>query len=191
MATLTSTTVVFHNSLQRQYTTSQCHIPLLPSASQVRERLPVSSFPSPGSVKILAAKIQGQPAAANTHISSAGWNNIKQSSKPNEMVQLIKLRLQPSEPKRYTFSLESSERSTAGESCIASSSEGIELQKPYPSPKAPALPPCTREEWDFAMGDIETLFGRRQYKQCTVKAKEILEIIREPVSAPLSKSKQI
>lgn len=179
MASLTSPTTIFHNSLQRQYSTSQSHLPLLPLASGESQGPPVaSSFPSPGSVRKLAANIRDQPGA-NAHINSIVSDNARQSEEPNEMVQLIPLRLQPSWHKRSSSSLGNWDDLTAATyvSAPQTAREGRS-----DSITSLNMPQFTQEEWKTSIEEIKTLFGKRHFKRCSTRSKALLENIKEPVS---------
>ncbi len=153
------------------------------------------------SVRDLAAFFQEQVskqcvatnAKNNANVLDSRRTELKQSDE--KMVQLIPFVLQPStQMKSVSF---------PDPSTTASSVTGVRSPPSSPTPLTPpktkrqtrpqttmAVLPKAEPDWKKTMEEIKLWYGKRQYKQCTVRCKQTLDNINDAVRpyAPFSNS---
>jgi hypothetical protein len=132
------------------------------SSAREREREPVST---------------GSPRVTN----GDGANNIfvgKILKHSKAMSRLIPFKLQSSEG-RSSIEISSPPSTTSTESHIQSKLG----KRPRPGPVTElTILPYTQEEWTKVMEEVKILYLKGQYKPCSMRCKQILDSIKDPVS---------
>ena len=151
--------------------------PPLPPQNSTNGNIAIfSSQPLPTAVRERA----GWPETA-TNTTRDKANNIivhKLLKHSKAMGRLIPFKLQPVEKE-----LPSPPKAPSPQPQITSNPQ----RKPRPGPVTDlTILPYTHEEWKKVMEEIKTLYLKGQHRHCTMRCKQILNAIKDPVSSQLN-----